>query len=168
MRMFGCCDGVRTCGRIVAVYEIDVRIVGKAVEQERTHVLQAVPTYMRHFNARRRSETFHVLVENMQTVRIALLRLAAHQLHPDANTQHGLLQTAYQPIGLMLPKVLHGGGRFSHSRKYDFIGRADFLRIVGYFRFHAQASQSIIDGKYVSRIIFDDDDFLIQDIYFVR
>ena len=81
---------------VVTVDEVHKVTLANAIVERTLEIMQAVPSHVRDFLAvLSRDETFHLSVEDSQAVSVALLAVAAHQLHSDADAQHRLCQTCY-------------------------------------------------------------------------
>ena len=55
-----------------------------------------------------RAEAFYVdIIEYSKTIDVTLFRVTTHELHADADTQHGLFQVANETVQTMSPQVGH-------------------------------------------------------------
>ena len=97
--------------------------------------------------------------KDAQTIGVALLGVAAHQLLPDADAQHRLLQRADDLIQSVFAQIAHCLAGFALSREEDTIGRAQDGDIIRHHRFHAQTLQRMDHGIDISGVVFDDCNF---------
>ena len=104
------------------MYEINKFFFRKAFEETATGLRNRIPAHVGYFILMLlRNKAFHVNVKNTETVHISFLRMAAHQLHTQTDTQHRLTQFLYQPAHSTGIQEVHGGLRLTHSWKNNFI-----------------------------------------------
>ena len=101
-----------------------------------------------------RLEPLHVHGEDSQAIRVALLRVPAHQLLSYADAQHWLRQRAYHLVQPSCPQILHCSSCLTLSRKQHTVSTAQLLRVVRQQWLHAQTSQRTEHRVHISRIIF--------------
>ena len=76
---------------IETMYEINKLFFSKAFKKSAIRPGNGIPSHMRYFIlVPLRNETFHISIKNTQAIHIPLFRVAAHQLHAQANAQYRL------------------------------------------------------------------------------
>jgi hypothetical protein len=69
--------------------------------------------------------------------------MAAEQLLPHADAQHGLRQAANDGVKAMCTQVAHGTGGFTLARENDTLSLPQLIGIVGQHSLNAQTMQSV-------------------------
>ena len=130
-------SGKFTDGHIITMYEIDKFITGESFEQVTLQAADGIPSHVGNFFlVLPRSKTFHIGIENTQTIDIPLFGEAAHQLHAQANAQHRLTEFFNETIHATLLEMKHGSLGLSHPGKDHFIGSFQHLFIRCNHCFH--------------------------------
>ena len=101
-----------------------------------------------------RHKALHISVEDAQTVHIALLRVAAHQLLAYADAKDWLRKGTYHLVKPTLPQVVHRIARLALTREDDSVRTSQLLGRVCQQRFNTHPLQGMNDGKDVPGIIF--------------
>jgi hypothetical protein len=99
-------------------------------------------------------EALDLGIEDAQTIHIALLGMAAHQLLSDADAQHGLRQGRDNLVQSSLAEIVHGIACLALAGEDDSVGTAQFLGGICQQGLHPHPLQSVNDGKDVPCIIF--------------
>ena len=151
--------GVGAQRHVEAVDEVDILPLDACVEECRPRVGQRVPAHLRHLQVvgvgGGQGELPDGHVEYAEAVGVALVGVAAHQLHAEAHAQHRLPQRHDEPVHARGPQVRHGGAGLAHAGEYHLVGRADGVEVVGYFGLGAKALHGVADRADVARVVFD-------------
>src|SRR5699024_6265000 len=76
---------------IETMYVIEKLFFSKAFKKSDIRPGNGIPSHMRYFIlVPLRNETFHISIKNTQAIHLPLFRVAAHQLHAQANAQYRL------------------------------------------------------------------------------
>ena len=119
-----------------------------------------VPPHVRHFLlVAFGAEAEHVHGEDSEAVGVALLGVAAHELLPYADSEHGLAQGADNAVEAVGSQVAHGLAGLALSREEHSVCCAQALGLVGHYGLHAKASERVDDGVDVSGVVFYDSYF---------
>lgn len=92
-------------------------------------------------------------IENAESGRRTLLRVAAHHLHPDAYPQHGTAQIAYHRVESAGTKIGGSGPGVTHSGEKHTIGPPQFRRVGGENPSGPEPREGIGDRPDISCII---------------
>ena len=148
----------RRKGDVIAMDEVDERfVVSKSVEQCRLHAVKRIPAHGRDLVLMaRRPEPQHVGVEHAEAIGVALFRMAAQQLLPYADAEHGLRETPYNRVESLTAQIIHCACGLALSGKNHLVGRHYRPGVVGVHWFHAQPAQGVYHAVHIACIVFND------------
>src|SRR5690606_23395407 len=84
----------QTCEK--GMYEINILVFTAVRKQFAVYIIEGIPAHMRYlvdvFLSRFRDKAFHLFIKYSKAPCISLLGMCAHELEPQADAQHRLLQ----------------------------------------------------------------------------
>jgi len=116
---------------------------------------QRIPSDMRHFVfVPRRMKFQNRSVKHSETIRAALFRLFAEQLHTNTDAEYRLTKIANHLVEFVLPQVLHSRRRFALTGENNPVGSCQHLGIGRDNRLYTKPFQAVIDRIDVACVIF--------------